>query len=398
LAKPAIRQIATYSALEAAWRYLLANARPASRNTRGVDNVSINDFAVDHKYRLRVLARDLAAGEFVFSPLRPHLIPKANGKDRLICVPTVRDRVVQRALLDLLTRKYLARISNAISYGFVRNRRVQDAAVLACQHRKLLPWVFKTDITSFFDKIQRKQLMAETARFVRLRSLHKLLGQAANCEIGPTSGSAGSRITKLGIEVGLGVRQGMPLSPFFANVMLDKFDRAVIAAGYTAIRYADDLIFFAASETACHEIHAFCKQRLGEIGLSVPDIAAKSKSEIYPPGAPAEFLGLGLCEQHGHYVLKLMPSQIEKIKNELMHLSSIPELLGRKITLANLASNIQNRTAGYLNAYDGCSNAEELENEFADLTQKVLRKLYGEGLKIDLQTLTQEKRTFLGLT
>jgi retron-type reverse transcriptase len=374
-----------------------SRARPASRNTRGADKVSINDFAFGYKAGLRFLAGELARGEFRFTALRPHLIPKANGKDRLICVPTVRDRIVQRALLDYLTKRYLPRISNAISYGFVKRRTVREAAERACEHRKALPWVFKTDITSFFDRIDRAALMAATERIVRQRSLHPLLASAAECEIEAPSGSAEKRITRLGIKRGLGVRQGMPLSPFFANIMLDGFDRAVIAAGYAAVRYADDLIFFAGDEDACYGIHAFCRAELGKLGLEIPDIGPDSKSMIYAPGAPAEFLGVGLCAEGEHYVLKLMPGQISKIRLELMHLSSIPELLARKVTLAGLAAQIENRAGGYMHAYEACTNLSELDHELFDLSQKILRKIYADGLKLDLQNLSTEVRTFLGL-
>lgn len=190
----------------------------------------------------------------------------------------------------------------------------------------------------------------------------------------------------------------MPLSPFFANLVLDRFDRAIIDAGYTAIRYADDLIFFAADEQACHEVHAFCKQELAKIGLEVPEIGPGSKSEIYGPGVAAEFLGLGLCEHEGHYQLKIMPAQISKIRTEIMGLGSIRELLSRRITLATLSAQIQNRTTGYINAYEGCTNADELEHEICELTQKILRKIYHDGLGINLQSLSAESRTFLGLT
>jgi group II intron reverse transcriptase/maturase len=393
----ALATIGSYAALDRAWRDLLHRSRPYSRNTRGVDGVSINDFWLDPKPHLRRMAAELAQGIYTFSPLRAHLIPKPNGKERLICVPTVQDRIVQRALLDFLTSKYLVRLANPISYGFIRSRTVRDAATVACKRRSKLPWIFKTDITAFFDQIDRTILEKALRRTVRDRSLHRLLIAALQCEAVPSSSSAAKKISAMGIRVGLGVRQGMPLSPLFANVVLQDFDNAIIRFGYSAIRYADDLIFFADSEDACLEIHKVCRAYLGELNLAIPDVGPDSKSRIYRPNEPAEFLGLGLVRENSQYILRLLPNQIERIHREISQLQSIKELLSRRVTLATLGTHIQNRVTGYLSAYEACTNLDDLENVFDQLTQKVLLSIYRDGLKINTGSLSSEAKAFLGL-
>lgn len=393
----ALSKVGSYAAPRKAWRTLYSRSRPYSRNTRGVDGISINDFSLDPKPHLRRLAAEIAQDIFTFSPLRAHLIPKPNGKDRLICVPTVRDRVVQRALLDFLTTKYLSRLSNPISYGFVRHRTVRDAATLACELRSSLSWVFKTDITSFFDEIDRSLLEKAIRKIIRQRSLHPMLLDAVACEAQSPSQNAAKKIKAMGIKEGRGVRQGMPLSPFFANVILQDFDEEIVEAGYSAIRYADDLVFFADSENSCKEIHDFCRKRLNKLGLAIPDIGPTSKSRIYKPTDAAEFLGLGLAREQQGYVMRLMPDQIDRIRREILQLGSIPELLSRRVTLANLGTNIQNRVAGYLSAYEACTNVDELENVFSELTQKILLAIYRDGLKIDVASLPTNAKTFLGL-
>jgi RNA-directed DNA polymerase len=395
--KRALTDIASYHTLEKAWRSLYSRSRPYARNTCGLDGVSINDFALDPKAHLRRLAVELSQGLFAFSPLRAHLIPKPNGKERLICVPTVRDRVVQRALLEFLTTKYLSRLANPISYGFIRYRTVRDAASVACARRSSLPWVFKTDITSFFDTIDRGILENALRRIVRQRSLHPLLLDALACEARASSRSAAKKIKAIGIREGHGIRQGMPLSPLFANMILQDFDDGIVREDYSAIRYADDLIFFADSEASCIKIHAYCKQQLNKLDLTIPDVGPSSKSRIHPPEEPAEFLGLGLVREQQGYILRLMPEQIERIRREILQLGSIPELLSRRITLADLGRQIENRIAGYVSAYEGCTNLEELEHEFQACTQKILVAIYRDGLKINLQSLSQEAKTFLNL-
>ncbi|SOD41170.1 Reverse transcriptase (RNA-dependent DNA polymerase) [Nitrosovibrio sp. Nv4] len=383
--------------MNASWQVLKKKSRPSSRNTVGIDGVSINDFARDEKGNLNKLCLSFRKGKFGYEKLRPHLIPKANGKDRLICVPTVIDRIVQRALLEELSTKYYERLANRISFGFIKNRGVGEAVSVACVQRKKNPWVFKTDITSFFDSVDRKILAGAITKNIRETSLHKLLIEASACEIQHTSSRDKTRIKKLGIKEGLGIRQGMPLSPFFANLLLLKFDETVQKKKYACVRYADDLIFFAKNENECKEIAAFCSEELGNLGLAIPRIELDSKSTIHDPETPAEFLGLGLCLDKSKYVLRLMPKQLERIRETFSQMTSIKELLSRRITLATLGRAIESRKNGYLHAYGDCINFREFENCMKDIQQKILKKIYVGELKMDLRKLPVEAKTFLSL-
>ncbi|QCP48433.1 RNA-directed DNA polymerase [Trinickia violacea] len=393
----AFSTVFSQGALRDAWRYLLSATSRQSRNTVGVDDVSINDFLSDEKGQLNRLVRDVRQQSFRFSLLRPHLIPKSNGKDRLICVPTVRDRIVQRALLDFIATRYADKFANNVSYGFVKKRGVKKAVVDACALRAEHPWVFKTDITSFFDRIDRSRLTSAIRRSIRERSLHETLLGAVSCEIQPAGGNTGRRIKQLGIRRGLGVRQGMPLSPFFSNIMLADFDRSIETRGLRAVRYADDLIFFADSRDACEALAAFCAEQLGRIGLEIPPVAAGTKSVIYAPEQPAEFLGVSLVPITAGYRVELTRSQIDRVRDQLLALGSINELVARCITLPKIGQVLTARKNGYLAAYDICHNIDALEHGLADLEQRILRQLYRDGLHIDLGRLSNVARTFLGL-
>jgi len=399
MATSSLDLIASPLFIDAAWKDLLGRSRPKSRNTVGVDGICINDFLRDPKPRLRSIARELRAGNYAFSPLRPHLVLKPNGKDRLICVPTVNDRVVQRAILNFLNIKYGTWLANPISYGFVKGRNVEEAAKRACTLREKQGWAFKTDISAFFDRVDRHQLRQRIAKHIRHRSLHKILMAISACEIEAPSGTSKKRIAKLGIQKGLGVRQGMPLSPFFANLFLAPFDMAIQKAGLNAVRYADDLIFFADSHGKCVDIEKFCKTTLGRMNLHIPDLQDNSKTIIAAPNETTEFLGLGLTKVGHKYELVLLPKQRDAIRSDLLQLGSIPDLLSRKIQLADLGRAIDSRVAGYLHAYECCSNHSELENDLDNIRQKILQRIYGpDGLSINTSALSKEKRTFLGLT
>lgn len=393
----AYQRVLTYTNLERNWRQLFNSTRQSSRNTSGSDGQSLNDFARDPKGELRTLARNLKSGAFAFSPLKPHLIPKPNGKYRLICVPTVRDRVTQRTLLEFLSKQYHSDLANSISYGFIRGRTVQDAAAKASKLRASHPWVLKTDIRAFFDQIDRALLDRQMRRLVRERSLHEILHSVITCEIGVVKRSQQREIQRLGIKVGLGVRQGMPLSPFLSNALLVPFDREIQKRGFAAVRYADDLVFFSDSEEGCKQILGECTIALEKLKLDVPGLALGSKTQIYQPDEPAEFLGLGLCKTDTGYSLRLLDAQREAIRNRILALGSVKELLAQRITLANLGSAVTNRISGYTAAYDCCDNIAELEHELECLRKKLLKRIYQNDLQIPITKLSAEALTFLAL-
>lgn len=394
----AYQKVLSRDSLWEAWRHLYKNAKPSGRDTVGSDATSINDFERNVHVHLRLLHQELASGHYRFSDLRPVLLKKRNGKDRLICIPTVRDRIVQRALLNFLADKYSAKLKNKISYGFLPDRSVQDAAAVAVRIRNVKKWVFKTDIASFFDRIPRDELTRRIESLVRESSLHSLLRSAVACEIGAAKRSSQRRVRNLGIRPGLGVRQGMPLSPFFSNVLLREFDEAVSKRRYQAVRYADDLIFFAESAVECEEIFKYCHAALGKLGLEIPPVGKGSKSEIYAPSDVAEFLGLSLAPlTSGGYTLILSTKQIEQIRKEMMAFSSLEELLSRGITLKNLVPAMSAKASGYLHAYQCCSNYEQLENMLNKIGGDALHRLYTNGLGLDVGKLSSAAIRFLGL-
>lgn len=392
------RDVTAYKAIEAAWYEILDNAKPKSRNTVGSDGLSINDFNQDKKANLNSAQRAARKPSYEFSALKPYLIPKADGKKyRVICVPTVRDRIIQRSLLNYLEKQYGKKLANDISYGFVRGRTVPDAVKKACALRQSHPWAFKTDITSFFDRLDRDILMVAVKKLVREKSLLTLLESAVQCEIETAGRSTRNRIKAMGIEHGKGVRQGMPLSPFFANVYLHQFDKWLETEKIPAVRYADDLIFFLDSEEACTELAERCAKKLKKLELDIPGFGEKSKSVIYRPEEAAEFLGLGLNRKTKGYALEIMPGQIDAIKTTLGQFASVKEMNSRGVTLASLGQRLNSMMNGYLAAYDCCSNLEDLEKSMGSVSKDALRKLYQKDLGIDLSKLNAHARTFLML-
>lgn len=395
--KIAIQAIASPQALRTALKRVVRgkHSGPAAQ-IAGTDGDSIASFLAHAESRLATITKQLLRGEYRFSSLRPIFVPKKNGKKRLICIPTVADRVVQRALLDYLTPKS-GWLSNGISHGFVPDLGVPDAVALAVKYRTNHPWVYKTDITSFFDRIDRELLKARVRARVRHRSLHELLDMAMACEIETSRRSTERDIKILGIRAGRGVRQGMPLSPYFANLLLDGFDRACAAAGHLAIRYADDLIFFAHTKDQALALDEFCRFELAKLQLELPTLDGESKTRIYAPEEAAEFLGVDLRRsQAGGYEIAISPEQMRHVKERIYTYGNLRELRSLGLDITKFGSSLRTAVDTYAATYSYCCNAADLRNHLEAWRSEALRRVFRElGLKTE--AMSEDQRWFLSL-
>ena len=400
--KTAIQHISSLTALSNAWKVLDSHARGRARNGSGVDNESINAFAANTDRNLRTIQSELHDTlPYSFQLLRPILIPKTNGKYRVICIPTVRDRIVQRALINYLSAGDRCHLANKVSYGFIPERGVRKAINRAKNLRRKKAWAYKTDITTFFDTISRSILQEAIKHEVRSHSLHDLLIAASDCELErPDNESRRVAISNQGIRPGMGVRQGMPLSPFFSNLVLKNFDKSVEQANFKMVRYADDLIIFASSEQECLDVHAFCKSELGKIKLAVPEIGDKSKTIIYHPTDIVEFLGVGIKPDNRDitgYSLQILKPQFKEIRNKFLHLADMAHLRHEQLTLTQLGRRLDGMIAAYLGSYDYCDNVAKLEENLLFWKNETLSRIYKNELGIDVDKLTDDQRHFLGI-
>src|SRR5690606_21255352 len=157
------------------------------------------------------------------------------------------------------------------------------------QLREEYEWCLKTDIESFFDKIPRPYLKSCVQKHLGLHSLTPLICNAIDCEAKITSDNR-HKISKQGIKSGLGVRQGMPLSPLLANLVLSNFDHEISKKGIEMVRYADDLVLFFHSKSDAYSGERIVRTLLQELQLNIPKIADDSKTAIVPSANPLDFL------------------------------------------------------------------------------------------------------------
>ena len=222
--------------LEAAWLRVQANGGAA-----GLDRLTLARFEADAAARLEHLSADLRAKTYRPQPVRRVLIPKSGGGQRPLGIPTVTDRIVQQAVLQILGPIFEAKFHSR-SHGFRPGRGCATALdVVDRAVRHGYAWVVDADIRAFFDTVDHDRLVAAVNEEIADGSVLKLITlmlragvvQPAVGDLEPTE---------------LGTPQGGPLSPLLANIYLHRFDERMAAAGYGVVRYADDFVIFARSE------------------------------------------------------------------------------------------------------------------------------------------------------
>ena len=227
--------------LLAAYRAVKANA-----GAPGIDGMTVERLGPHLREHWPRIAAKLREGRYRPSAVRAVDIPKPQGGVRTLGIPTVLDRFVQQAILQLLTPVFDPEFS-AHSHGFRPQRSAHDAVREAKSYvDKGRCWVADLDLKAFFDQVNHDILMREVARKVSDKRLLKLIGSFLRAGMVRAGEPAAAR-TK-------GTPQGGPLSPLLANIYLDRLDQEMEARGLAFVRYADDIAIFAHSRRAAERI------------------------------------------------------------------------------------------------------------------------------------------------
>lgn len=287
------------------------NLRQALRRVRenkggaGVDGMTVEelpDYLRAHWPRIK---KDLLAGKYRPQPVKRVAIPKPDGGTRTLGIPTVLDRFIQQAALQVLQKRWDPTFSE-YSYGFRPGRSTHMAVAQAQRYiAEGKSTVVDIDLEKFFDEVNHDVLMNRISRREKDKRLLKLIGamlRAGMMEDGVSSGRE------------KGTPQGGPLSPLLSNLMLDELDKELEKRGLSFVRYADDCNIYVSSQRAGERVMTSIKKFIGsKLKLKVNE----AKSAVAKP-SKRSFLGFSFTIARDASVKRrLAPRTIERFKTRV---------------------------------------------------------------------------------
>ena len=244
----------------------------------GVDGITVEQFGDSAELRLRQIRNQVRNESYKANPAKGFLIPKKSGGARLIGIPTVRDRVVQRYLLQAVypsLDQALSPIAYAYRPGYSTHMAVEYVLEV---YRRGAVWVIKTDVQQFFDRINWTLLLHQVEQLPIQPWMHTAIGQQLR---------SGLVINYQFCPTNQGVLQGGVLSGALANLYLSEFDQRCLAAGFFLVRYGDDCLVLCSSLVQAERILAQMQDWLGDLYLNLHP----EKTQIFAPDQPFTFLG-----------------------------------------------------------------------------------------------------------
>jgi len=272
-----IEEILEPENLAQAWKRVKAN-----KGAPGIDGMTVEDFPAFARKEWPRIAKAIAEGSYRPAPVKRVWIPKPDGTQRPLGIPTVLDRVIQQAVAQVLGPLFEVGFSEH-SYGYRPGRSAHQAvAEMETGWTEGRRHAVECDLKSFFDKVNHDRLMNALKEKCRCRRTLGLIGRYLRAGVVLPDGTFEA--------TPLGVPQGGPLSPLLANIALDPLDKELEARGHKFARYADDFLVMVKSAKAAKRVLAglirYCEGRLQLVVNRAKSRAAPLKS--------CEFLGYKL--------------------------------------------------------------------------------------------------------
>ncbi len=238
-----------------------------NKGSAGIDRMTVDELPQHLKTHWLELREQLLAGTYQPSAVRRHAIAKSDGGVRELAIPTVVDRFIQQAILQVLGPRFDPTFSQH-SFGFRPKRSAHDAVVQAQRYvnegRRI---VVDVDLEKFFDRVNHDVLMGKLAERIEDKRLLGLIRRYLE---------AGMMANGVATERHEGTPQGGPLSPLLANVLLDEVDKELEGRGHAFVRYADDCNVYVRSRRAGERTMALLRRLFTGLRLRVNE----SKSAI----------------------------------------------------------------------------------------------------------------------
>ena len=334
---------------------LLAALRRVRSNggSPGVDGMTVEALPDYLRRKWSKIREQLLVGTYRPQPVRRVKIPKPGGGVRKLGIPTVLDRFIQQALLQVLQRDWDMTFSER-SYGFRPGRSAWQAVAQAQRYLKAgYSWVVDLDLEQFFDRVNHDKLMSRVRKRVSDRRVLRLIDRYLK---------AGA-LTSEGLEVTPeGTPQGGPISPLLANLLLDGLDKELESRGHRFVRYADDCNIYVRSVRAGERVMASVTRFLeGRLKLSVN----QAKSTVDRPWRRT-FLGFSFTAQKPNR-LTVSQKALKRFKDEIRRLAQRTRGVSLQVVVRDIRE--------YLVGWHGYFGLAEAKSAFKELGSWVRRRL-----------------------
>jgi RNA-directed DNA polymerase len=326
----------------------------ANKGSPGVDGMTVNDLAGYLKQHWPAIREQLLSGSYVPQPVKRVEIPKPDGGVRKLGIPTVVDRMIQQAVMQVLQRRWDGTFSEH-SYGFRPGRSAHQAVEAAQQyiaagHR----WCVDLDLEKFFDRVSHDKLMAKIAERISDKRLLKLIRRFL---------TAGVMENGLVSPVDEGTPQGGPLSPLLSNIVLDEFDQELERRGLRFARYADDCNVYVRSRRAGERVmESLTRFITKKLKLKVNE----QKSAVARPWE-RKFLGFTFTAGR-EPKRRIAPKAVARFKGKVRELTSRT----RGVSIERMAGELTRYLRGWLGYFGKCETPTTLRS-LEEWTRRRLR-------------------------
>jgi RNA-directed DNA polymerase len=325
----------------------------ANKGSAGVDGMTVHDLPDFLKQHWPVIREQLLSGSYQPQPVKRVEIPKPDGGVRKLGIPTVLDRFIQQAVMQVLQRKW-DRTFSEHSYGFRPGRSAHQAVEAAQKYMAAgYRWVVDLDLEKFFDRVNHDRLMAKIAERISDKRMLKLI--RAFLRAGVMEGGLVSPVDE-------GTPQGGPLSPLMSNIVLDELDRELERRGLRFARYADDSNIYVRSRRAGERVMASITRFITrKLKLKVNE----QKSAVARPWE-RKFLGFSFTNA-GIPKRRIAPKAVDRFKERVRELTRRT----RGVSTERMAEELARYLRGWIGYFGKC----ETPSVLAELDQWLRRRL-----------------------
>ena len=328
----------------------------ANKGGAGIDGMRVEELRDYMNANWTTLRQSILERSYKPAPVRRVEIPKPNGGVRKLGIPTVVDRTLQQAIVQVLTPIFEEEFQEN-SYGFRPGRSCEQAVLKLLEYlNEGYEWIVDIDLEKFFDNVPQDKLMSYVGRVIHDPDTESLIRKYLK-----------SGVMENGMyeATELGTPQGGNLSPLLSNVMLNELDKELEKRGLRYVRYADDCVIAVGSSASANRVmHTITKWIEQKLGLKVN----ATKTHVCRP-SKLKYLGFGLYKdsQTRKWTARPHETSIEKFKRKLKHLTKC----SWSISMADRISRLNPVIRGWINYFSISKMKRKMEEIDAHLRTRL---------------------------